>query len=66
MTSNIAGAQGMPLCGWDSAGNSFIACTGYTEANFWNAFYTQMANDLKAYPNAVFEAWNEPGDAIQH
>ena len=63
MTDNIAGAQGMPLCGWDSQGNSFIASTGMTEANFWNAFYTQMANDLKGYPNAIIEAWNEPSDA---
>jgi hypothetical protein len=63
MTSNIAGAQGLPLCGFDTAGTSFIQSTGMTEATFWNAFYTQMANDLKGYPNAVFESWNEPGDA---
>ena len=63
MTSDVAGAQGLPLCGWDSAGNAFIQSTGMTEANFWTAFYTQMANDLKGYPNAVFEAWNEPGDS---
>ncbi len=62
LTSNIAGAQGMPLCGWDSQGQNFIASTGMSEANFWNAYYTQMANDLKAYPNAIIEAWNEPSN----
>ncbi len=62
ITSNIAGAQGLPLCGWDTQGQKFIASTGMTEANFWNAFYTQMANDLKGYSNAVFEAWNEPAN----
>ncbi len=24
-------------------------------------FWTDMANNLKNYPNAIFEAWNEPG-----
>ena len=62
ITGNTGCGQGMPLSGWDSAGSKFLASTGYSEANFWNAFYTQMANDLKGYPNAIFEAWNEPGD----
>ena len=50
----------LPLCGWDTAGQNFITSTGMTEQNFWTAFWTDMANSLKAYPNAIFEAWNEP------
>ena len=26
----------------------------------WTSFWTTMANGLKSYPNAIFEAWNEP------
>jgi hypothetical protein len=47
---------------WDSAGNSFIASTGLSEQSFWTQYYTLLANNLKAYPNVIFEAWNEPGD----
>ena len=61
LTPNQAGAQGLPMCGdWDTAAQNFIASTGLTEQNFWTAFWTDMANSLKAYPNAIFEAWNEP------
>ena len=64
MSSNIGCGQGMPLDGgWDSAGASFIASTGMTEANFWQAFYTKMATDFLPYNNVIFEAWNEPGNA---
>ena len=28
----------------------------------WTSFWTTMANGLKSYPNAIFEAWNEPND----
>jgi hypothetical protein len=63
LTPNQAGAQGLPLSGWDTAGQNFIKSTGLTEQNFWTAFWTDMANSLKAYPNAIFEAWNEPNGA---
>jgi hypothetical protein len=29
----------------------------------WTTFWTTMANGLKSYPNAIFEAWNEPSDS---
>ena len=58
MTTN----QGMPFSGWDSAGQNFIASTGLSEQQFWTNFWTSMANNLKGYPNVIFEAWNEPGD----
>ncbi len=61
LTPNQGGGQGLPLCGFDSPGTAFIESTGYsTEQVFWTAFWTDMANSLKAYPNAIFEAWNEP------
>jgi hypothetical protein len=53
-------AQGMPLCGWDEAGTSFISSTKLPEQTFWSRFWTIMANNLKNHPNAIFEAWNEP------
>ena len=61
-TTNF-GWQGLPLMGWDSAGNNFLSAAGYAgnEQGFWRWFWTDMANNLKAYPNAIFEAWNEPG-----
>ena len=42
-----------------------IATAGYgnNEQGFWNWFWTDMANNLKDYPNAIFEAWNEPGES---
>ncbi len=62
------GWQGMPMMGWDDAANRFLSDAGYAgnELGFWNWFWTDMANNLKDYPNAIFEAWNEPnvgGDA---
>ena len=60
LTPNQGGAQGLPMNGWDTAGQSFISSTGLSEQTFWSQFWTQMANNLKAYPNAIFEAWNEP------
>ncbi len=40
----------------------FLQDAGYgnNEQGFWNWFWTDMANNLKDYPNAIFEAWNEP------
>jgi hypothetical protein len=54
------GAQGQPMGGWDSAGQSFLASTGLTELQFWSQYWTLMAKNLKGYPNIIFEAWNEP------
>ncbi len=57
------GWQGLPMMGWDTAGNNFLSAAGYAnnEQGFWHWFWTDMANNLKNYPNAIFEAWNEPG-----
>ncbi len=57
------GWQGLPMCGWDSQGNKFLQAAGYSnnEQAFWNWFWTDMATNLKDCPNAIFEAWNEPG-----
>lgn len=63
VTSNF-GYQGMPLSGnWDSAATKFLSDAGYSgnEAGFWSWFWSDMATTLKDYPNAIFEAWNEPG-----
>ncbi len=66
LTPNQAGSQGLPMCGnWDSAGQAFLSYeesqNGYAnEQAFWTAYWTSMANALKAYPNVIFEAWNEP------
>jgi len=62
------GWQGMPMMSWDDAANRFLSDAGYAgnEQGFWRWFWTDMANNLKDYPNAIFEAWNEPnvgGDA---
>ncbi len=56
------GWQGLPMSGWDDAGNRFLQAAGYgnNELGFWNWFWTDMANNLKNCPNAIFEAWNEP------
>jgi hypothetical protein len=64
LSPNQGGAEGYPMCGdWDSAATAFLSSTGFaTEQAFWTAFWTDMANSLKSYPNAVFEAWNEPQD----
>lgn len=55
---------GVPMTGeWDSTQLAFLASTGFaTEQEFWTAFWAGMANSLRAYPNAIFEAWNEPAD----
>ena len=60
--TNSFGWQGMPLMGWDTPGNNFLQAAGYgnNEQGFWQWFWTDMANNLKDYPNAIFEAWNEP------
>ncbi|MCW4004136.1 MAG: glycoside hydrolase family 5 protein, partial [Candidatus Bathyarchaeota archaeon] len=57
------GWQGLPMTGWDDAGNNFLRDAGYqnNEKAFWTWFWTDMANNLKDYPNVIFEAWNEPG-----
>ncbi|MGD6850512.1 MAG: cellulase family glycosylhydrolase [Candidatus Bathyarchaeia archaeon] len=56
------GWQGLPMSGWDDAGNRFLQDAGYgnNEQGFWNWFWTDMANNLKNCPNAILEAWNEP------
>lgn len=56
------GWQGMPMSGWDDAANRFLSDAGYAnnEKGFWTWFWTDMANNLKDCPNAIFEAWNEP------
>lgn len=55
---------GVPMTGtWDTTQQAFITSTGYaTEGAFWTAFWSAMATSLRAYPNAIFEAWNEPAD----
>ena len=60
-TPNKGGSQGLPLLGFDSQAMAFFSDAGYAnnEQGFWTAFWTKMANDFKAYPNAIFEAWNE-------
>ncbi len=62
VTSSFAGAQGLPMCGWDSAGQRFLSDAGYggNELGFWNWFWSDMAQTLMNCPNAIFEAWNEP------
>ena len=52
--------QGLPMTSWDSAGQSYLHSTGLSEQAYWTAFWTSMATNLKAYPNVIFEAWNEP------
>ncbi len=56
------GWQGMPMMGWDEPAQRFLNDAGYgnNEQGFWNWFWTDMANNLKDYPNAIFDAWNEP------
>jgi hypothetical protein len=62
VTSSSVGGQGLPMSGWDSAATSFLSAAGYgnNELGFWSWFWADMANNLKGYPNAIFEAWNEP------
>ena len=58
-----SGSSGLPMSSnWATSEQSFLTATGYgsNEAGFWTAFYTQMANNFKTYPNVIFEAWNEP------
>jgi hypothetical protein len=66
--SSNFGWQGMPLCGWDSAGNQFLADAGYgnNEAGFWNWLWTDMGNTFKDYPNVIFDAWNEPNVGLDN
>jgi hypothetical protein len=56
------GWQGMPMMGWDEPATRFLSDAGYAnnELGFWRWFWTDMANTLKDYPNAIFDAWNEP------
>ncbi len=56
------GWQGLPLSGWDESATRFLSDAGYggNEQGFWSWFWTDMANNLKDCPNAIFEAWNEP------
>jgi len=62
--SGQGGAQGLPMSGWDSTGQSFIANTGLSEQQFWSQYWTVMANNLKGYSNVIFEAWNEPDTGV--
>lgn len=56
------GWQGMPMMGWDEPATRFLSDAGYAnnEQGFWKMFWTDMANNLKDYPNVIFDAWNEP------
>ena len=58
-----AGWQGLPMTQWDTPAKNFLNAAGYgsNEQGFWQWFWTDMANNLKGYPNAIFEPWNEPG-----
>ena len=58
--TNRAGAQGLPLCGWDNQSTAFLSKTGYDEQTFWSQFWTLLSSNLKNYPNVIYEAWNEP------
>jgi hypothetical protein len=57
---NQGGEQGLPLMGWDNAATAFLTGTGLSEQEFWRQFWTALANSLGSYPNAIFEAYNEP------
>ena len=61
-TANF-GWQGLPMTTWDTPATNFLSAAGYgsNEQGFWQWFWTDMANNLKNNPNAIFEAWNEPG-----
>ena len=61
-TTNF-GWQGLPMTTWDTPAKNFLSAAGYgsNEQGFWQWFWTDMANNLKDCPNAIFEAWNEPG-----
>ncbi len=59
---NVGNTQGLPMSGWDQAGRNFIRSTGLREQTFWSRFWALMANNLKSYPNVIFEAWNEPAN----
>jgi hypothetical protein len=55
--------QGLPMNGWNTAPQNFLNTAGYAnnEQAFWQWFWSDMATTLKNCPNAIFEAWNEPG-----
>jgi hypothetical protein len=55
--------QGLPMNGWNAAPQKFLTDAGYgnNEQAFWQWFWSDMATTLKNCPNAIFEAWNEPG-----
>ena len=58
-----SGDPGLPMSSnWATEEQAFLTATGYgsNELGFWQAFWTQMANDYGSYPNLIFEAWNEP------
>jgi hypothetical protein len=54
------GDQGLPLCGWENDCATYLNKTGLTEQAFWANFWTTLATEMKPYPNAIFEAYNEP------
>lgn len=55
------GAGSIPMMGqWNTVQQQFITDTGYSEQEFWSQFWASVANELKGYPNVIFEAWNEP------
>lgn len=55
--------QGLPMNGWNTAPQNFLNAAGYgnNEQGFWQWFWSDIATTLKNCPNAIFEAWNEPG-----
>jgi hypothetical protein len=66
-TANF-GWQGLPMSGWDSAGNQFLADAGYgnNEAGFWSWMWADMATTFKDHPNVIFDAWNEPNVGVDN
>ena len=48
-TPDQGGAQGIPLSGFDTQGQSFLSSTGLSEQAFWTQYWTLMANNLKGY-----------------
>ena len=59
----MSNGGGVPMTGtWDTNQTAFITSTGLTEPQFWSAFWGNFSSSLNNYPNAIFEAWNEPAD----
>lgn len=62
------GWEGLPMTGWQEVPQTFFEDAGYgsaemggNEAGFWQLYWTTFANTFRDKPNAIIEAWNEPG-----